>query len=146
MVVNCLNTLEILKKYLIVGSFEFRCGEKLVDKCKSIPNEPGVYLIFTIRESIRELVYIGASGKINQNGTFKNQKLKKRLQNMQNSKLRRQEYFESKIIESNLDCIEVKWFITYCHKFNDLPLNVEGSLLQEYFNEFGVLPLWNKQA
>ena len=73
--------MEILNKYQTKGSFTFLKGERLSSKCGTIPNEPGVYLIYAIKNMKKELVYIGASGKMNQNGTFKIQKLRKRIQN-----------------------------------------------------------------
>lgn len=138
--------MEILDKYQTKGSFTFFKGEKLSSKCGAIPNEPGVYLIYAIKNLKKDLVYIGASGKMNQNGTFKIQKLRKRIQNMQNSSMRRQTYFENKIKEMNLVSIEVKWYVTYDGVHKDLPLNIEGTLLQKHYDEFGVLPLWNNQA
>lgn len=136
----------ILKKYLSTGSFTFKVGEKLATKCIDIPNEPGVYLIYAVSINKKRLVYIGASGKMNQNGAFKTQKLKRRIQNMQNSSTRRQTYFENKIKEMNLVSIEVKWHVTHNGIQKDLPLNIEGTLLQKYYDKFGVLPLWNNQA
>ena len=138
--------MEILNKYQTKGSFTFFKGERLSSKCGNIPNEPGVYLIHAVKNMKKELVYIGASAKMNQNGTFKIQKLRKRIQNMQNSSMRRQTYFENKIRDMNLVSIEVNWYVTYDGNHKDLPLNIEGSLLQSHYDEFGVLPLWNNQA
>jgi excinuclease UvrABC nuclease subunit len=138
--------MEILNKYQTKGSFTFFKGERLSSKCGAIPNEPGVYLIYAIKNLKKDLVYIGASGKMNQDGSFKVQKLKKRIQNMQNSTTSRQSYFENKIQECNLDSIEVEWFVTFVDDQKDLPLNIEGTLLQLYFDKNGVLPCWNNQA
>jgi hypothetical protein len=137
---------EVLKKYKTKGSFEFQIGDKLVELCKNVPNEPGIYLIYIVKNSIRELVYIGASGKMNQDGTFKTQKLKKRLQNMQSAKLRREKYFAEQISTLKLDFIIVEWYVTFNKKTKDLPLNVEGTLLQLFMDKNMVLPIWNKQA
>jgi hypothetical protein len=98
----------ILEKYQSTGTFTLKVGERLVSKCVNIPNEQGVYLIYAGKKNKKELVYIGASGKMNQDGSFKVQKLKKRIQNMQNSSTRRQTYFENKIKELSLNSIEVK--------------------------------------
>ena len=138
--------MEILNKYQTKGSFTFFKGERLSSKCGAIPNEPGVYLIYAVKNLKKDLVYIGASGKMNQDGSFKVQKLKNRIQNMQNSTTRRQTYFENKIEELNLDSLEVKWYVTYLKEHTDLPLNIEGTLLQMHFDEYSVLPLWNNQA
>jgi len=138
--------MNILEKYQTQGTFLFHSGEKLTSKCTDIPNEPGVYLIFTIKKEKKVLAYIGASGKMNQDGSFKKQKLNKRIQNMQNSTTRRQTHFENEIEKWGLDSIEVNWYVTYINDHKDLPLNIEGTLLQQYVDKHGVLPLWNKQA
>lgn len=138
--------MQILSKYKVNGSFDFKAGDRLASHCKSIPNEPGVYLIYILKKSIRELVYVGASGKMNQDGTFKKQKLKMRLQNMQNSKLRREKHFIDEIKRLKLDSICVEWYVTYFDNLKDLPLNIEGTILQSFVDEFKVLPKWNNQA
>jgi hypothetical protein len=138
--------MEILNKYQSNGTFVFKKGEKLSSKCNDIPNQPGVYLIYAIKKEKIDLVYIGASGKMNQDGSFKIQKLKNRIQNMQNSTTRRETFFENKIAELNLDGIKVDWYVTYGDVHRDLPLNIEGTLLQIYYDKNGVLPLWNNQA
>jgi hypothetical protein len=137
---------KLLEKYTNKGSFIFKQGERLSLKCKDIPNAPGVYMIYAVRNGNKELLYIGASGKMNQNGTFKTQKLKKRIQNMQNSKTRRETHFNNEINKLKLLSIEVHWYVTFDSEFNELPLNIEGTLLQEFYNHKGVLPLWNNQA
>jgi hypothetical protein len=138
--------MQLLEKYKNKGFFTFKHGEKLSLKCKEIPNDTGVYLVYAVRANKKELVYIGASGKMNQNGTFKIQKLKKRIQNMQNSKTRRETHFNNEISNLKLISIEVRWYVTFDSEFNDLPLNVEGTILQEFYSKNGVLPLWNNQA
>jgi hypothetical protein len=65
---------------------------------------------------------------------------------MQNSTTRRETFFENKIAELNLDGIKVDWYVTYGDVHRDLPLNIEGTLLQIYYDKNGVLPLWNNQA
>ncbi|MEZ4839785.1 hypothetical protein [Flavobacterium sp.] len=138
--------LSFLEKYTNKGEFIFKIGDRLVDHCRNIPNESGVYLIYTIKNNLEELVYIGASGKMKQNGTFGVQKLHKRIQNMQNSKLTRQQHFEQEIVANKIDAIKVVWFATFDDSFKDLPMYVEALLLQSFFEKHNKLPRWNKQA
>ena len=65
---------------------------------------------------------------------------------MQSSKIRRQVYFESEIKKQNLDAIKVVWYVTFNEQHNDLPLYVEASLLQQYYEKHKILPEWNNQA
>lgn len=138
--------LSFLEKYTNKGEFIFKKGDKLVDLCRNIPNESGVYLMYTMKNNEEELVYIGASGKMKRNGSFGVQKLHKRIQNMQNSKLTRQIHFEQEMEVNKIDEIKVIWFVTFDDSFKDLPLYVEALLLQGFFNKNNQLPRWNKQA
>ncbi len=136
---------ELLDKYATKGEFIFRSGNKLSEFCNTIPHAAGIYIFFTIKGNEEKLVYIGASGTMNQNGNFGKQLLKKRLQNMQNRKIRRQTYFEVELENNKLDGIRVNWYVTFDAKHQDLPMSVEGILLQKYFDDFKKLPLWNRE-
>lgn len=132
-----------LNKYKTKGEFIFRSGNKLTDFCKSVPHAAGVYLFRAINGDRETLVYIGASGTMHQNGNFGIQLLDKRLQNMQNSKTRRQDYFDAALQCNGLDGIKVNWYVTFDKLHQDLPMYVEGLLIQKYFDKHKVLPIWN---
>lgn len=112
-------------------------GKTLKEITSEIPNTPGVYIIYN---STGEIVYIGKAGTINQDGTFKKQGLRRRLNN-QHHGMRREDYFISKIEENNLDHIIIKWYEVNPRV---IPGSVEGMLIQEYFNKHGELPPWNE--
>ncbi len=132
-----------LEKYENKGHFFFEKGKSLTEVTKDVPNEAGVYVIYKLAGGKIELVYVGKSGTMNQNGTFKDQKLRKRLNNKQDG-VKRQEYFESKIEKDNIDALDIYWYVTFDKKNQDLPAYVEGVLLQHYFEVYGELPAWNK--
>jgi hypothetical protein len=112
-------------------------GKTLKEITSKIPNTPGVYIIYN---SKGEIVYIGKAGTINQDGTFKKQGLRRRLNN-QHHGMRREDYFISKIEDDDLDHIIIKWY-----EVNQgvIPGSAEGILIQEYFNKYGELPPWNE--
>ena len=112
-------------------------GKTLKEITSKIPNTPGVYIIYN---SKGEIVYIGKAGTINQDGTFKKQGLRRRLNN-QHHGMRREDYFISKIEENNLDHIIIKWYEVNPRV---IPGSAEGMLIQEYFNKHGELPPWNE--
>ena len=112
-------------------------GKTLKEITSEIPNTPGVYIIYN---SKGEIVYIGKAGTINQDGTFKKQGLRRRLNN-QHHGMRREDYFISKIEENNLDHIIIKWYEV---NHGVIPGYAEGILIQEYFNKYGELPPWNE--
>jgi|SRR5690554_166515 len=141
-----------LNKYQNTGHFFFEKGSMLSQVTKEVPNLPGVYYILRLARGKIDLVYIGKSGTIEQNGTFKNQLLRKRLNtcvelgrnDKQEKDIQQQEFFEQKIDEENIDALDIYWFVTFDENHQDLPGYVEGALIQRYFDTFGELPPWNK--
>jgi len=135
---------DFLNKYETKGEFIFRLGDRLSVFCKSVPHAAGVYILKAVKDKDERLVYIGASGSIRQDGTFVRQMMKKRLQNM-HGKIRRQTHFETEITLNKLDGIRVNWYVTFENQIQDLPMFVEGTLLQNYFDIYKKLPEWNKK-
>lgn len=133
-----------LNKYQNNGHFFFEKGSMLSQVTKDVPELPGVYYILRLAKGKIDLVYIGKSGTIEQNGTFKNQLLRKRLNNKQEKDIKRQDFFEQKIDEENIDALDIYWFVTFDENHQDLPGYVEALLIQRYFETFGELPPWNK--
>lgn len=140
-----------LEKYQNQGHFFFEKGSVLSEVSKDVPNEAGVYIVYKLAKGKITLVYIGKSGTMNQNGTFKDQKLRKRLntciersRNDKHEGVKRQVYFENKIEEENIDALDIYCYVTFDKTQQDLPAYVEGLLLQRYFEVYGELPTWNK--
>ncbi len=135
---------EELKNYENNGHFFFSNGDSLRDVSKDVPNLPGIYYILRLAKGRIDLVYIGKSGTINSDGTFKNQGLKNRLNNIQ-KEMKRQEFFENKIKEEKMDALDIYWFVTFDNKNQDLPGFVEGLLFQKFFDIYQRLPEWNEE-
>lgn len=108
------------------------------------PEQAGVYYILMLRKGKIELVYIGASGTINQKGAFKTQLLGGRLNNKQNG-TKRQQYFEEIMLEKEIDALDIYWFVTFDNDSQHLPSYVAALLLQKHFDIYGCLPAWNKE-
>ncbi|MCX6325055.1 MAG: hypothetical protein NT144_00155 [Bacteroidia bacterium] len=131
------------KKYKNNGHFFFKKGDRLSEVSKKVPELPGVYYVIRLAKGRVELVYIGKSGTITQLGQFKDQLLKSRINNKQDG-MKRQDFFDKKMIEENIDGLDIYWFVTMDKTNNDLPGYVEGLLIQRFFEVQGRLPLWNK--
>ena len=131
-----------IKKYKNNGHFFFQKGDKLMEVSKDVPDLPGVYYILRLSKGKIDLVYIGKSGIITQSGVFEDQLLQGRINNKSN-RIKRQVYFEQKILEDKIDGLDIYWYVTM-DKNNDLPGYVEGLLMQRYFDLHGKLPPWNK--
>jgi hypothetical protein len=132
-----------LNKYKTNGHFFFKKGDNLKKVSKDVPELPGVYYILRLAKGKIDLVYIGKSGTINQDGTCKDQLLRGRINNKHNG-MKRQEFFEQKMMNEDIDGLNIYWFATIDKHSNDLPGYVEGLLMQRYFDVHGMLPSWNK--
>ena len=131
-----------LTKYINNGHFFFERGQTLSQVCNA-PEKAGVYYILMLRKGKIELVYIGASGTINQRGEFSTQLLRGRLNNKQDGK-KRQHFFEAIMLENEIDALDIYWFVTFDDKHRHIPTYVEALLLQKHFDIYGCLPQWNK--
>jgi hypothetical protein len=72
-----------IKKYTDNGHFFFKKGDNLKQVIKRVPDLPGVYYVVRLSNGRIELVYVGQSGTIQQNGQFEGQGLQGRLNNKQ---------------------------------------------------------------
>ena len=133
-----------LNKYKNHGHFFLSPGENLREKSAGVPDLPGVYYIFKLARGKIELVYIGSSGTMQQEGNFKKQFLYGRLNNKQDG-LKRQQFFNQKMKEEDIDALDIYWFVTFDENHQDLPGYVEGLLMQRFYTTYGELPAWNKQ-
>jgi hypothetical protein len=132
-----------IKKYQNNGHFFFKKGDNLKLVSKSVPDLPGIYYIVRLSNGKIELVYIGKSGTMQQNGIFKDQGLKGRLNNKQEG-VKRQDFFDLKLLNENIHALDIYWFVTFDINNKELPGFVEGLLIQRFFEINGRLPLWNK--
>ena len=103
-----------LTKYKTNGHFFFESGQNLSHVCNA-PEQAGVYYILMLRKGKVELVYIGASGTINQKGEFSSQLLGGRLNNKQNG-TKRQHFFEEIMLREEIDALDIYWFVTFDKK------------------------------
>ena len=133
-----------LSKYKKCGQFSFRRNANLREESIGMPESPGIYLIYRITRNTRQLVYIGLSGTLKQNGKLGKQGLKSRINNKQEGK-RREKFFNYKIQSEEIDALEIFWYVTFDGELKDIPSYIEAILLQEYFNENSCLPIWNKE-
>ena len=133
-----------LDKYENKGHFFLEKGDDLKEATKNVPNLPGVYYIVRLSQGNVEVVYIGKSGTIKQDGSFKEQGLQSRLNNKQDG-IKRQLFFEKKFIEENIEALDVYWFVTFDKSESDLPSYIESLIMQIFFDVHGRLPEWNKE-
>ncbi len=135
---------EQLKQHGTHGSFTFKGDSSEWDstvrehfRTRELPRPSyGVYLVRN--KSTREVIYIGKSGTMCQNGTFKDQDMQRRLVNKEKGE-RRQVIFGQRVAKHGELLIE--YVILRSREL--LPGYLEGHMLQAYFRDYGRLPLDN---
>ena len=75
------------------GKFEFVHGASLKAESRTVCEGYGIYLIYGHYNEHEQLLYIGKSGTVNQDGTMGDQGLRGRLNNKQ-EKMPRKQFFE----------------------------------------------------
>ena len=133
-----------VRKYKNNGHFFLRRGGLLAEESKDVPELPGVYFIMRLARGHVELVYIGKSGTIKQDMTFKNQLLKSSINGKQEG-IKSQDFFDNKMTRENIDALDIYWFVTMDKSNNHLPGYMEGLLMQRFYELYGRLPEWNKE-
>lgn len=130
-------------------SFEFMQGESLTALISrnQVPDAPGVYM-FIVKGVV---TYIGKAGTLKNDGTFKGQKLRRRIGNKQNGQSR-ESFFKSEL-KKGIGAIKIYWHQTcqidvktgnICDD-GDIPAKVEAELLSEYYKSHKRLPVHNRQ-
>ncbi len=129
-------------EYIAKGFCSFEVDDILRIKTKDIPTGYGVY-IFHKNILDGDILYIGESGTILQNGRYKTQGVRDRLNNKQDG-MRREEFLRMKMNEDNtIQKIIIEWYLIDVRKY--LPGLIEALLLQDYFTQYSCLPIWNNE-
>lgn len=126
------------------GSFTLLQGESINKAVadNKVPNDFGIYLIYSGEELVDNLVYIGMAGSISTDGVAKKQGIKRRLLN-QHSGMKRSDYF-IKYMDENKTSLKFHWYKTFDDESRRiLPALAEAKVIQEYFIAYGRLPELN---
>lgn len=136
-----------LVKYKSNGHFFFSENEELKTVCNAPKNGMGIYIVYALKGGRIELVYIGSSGKILQNGTKKVRigGIADRIVNGKQFDEPRRKSWKAKIIAENIEALDIYWYETVDKKNNDIPNTIEGILIQKFYHIYGTLPKWNKE-
>lgn len=133
-----------LNQYQNSDHFFFQKGSNLSELSKDVPDLPGVFYILRLARGRVDLVYIGKSGLIQQNGEFKGPLLKDHFGKTPEG-FYLQKLFESKMEKEDIDALDINWFVSWDDNHADLPTFVEAQLIQGYFDVHGRIPPWNKE-
>lgn len=135
---------DFAERFPTQGTFSFHQEDSLRRESQGTVGRHGVYLIYGVSGGQFELLYIGRSGTVTQEGKVGKQDLHGRINNKQNG-VDRQRFFKLKLRAEKLDALIFDWFATFDDKMKTLPSYAEADLLQAFFDENGCLPRWNKK-
>jgi hypothetical protein len=102
--------------------------------------------MITIEGDNKELIMVGSTGTVQNDGTLKikNGGLYAKIVNgHQFAKTGRKYSWPAQMQKENIDRLEVVWYETFNDKNKGIPTSVEGQVLQNFLNENGKLPKWN---
>ena len=128
--------------YTEKGYCTFRIGNSLRKQTNSISSGYGVYIIHANSEN-GQILYIVASGKVKQDGTYTNQNLRERINNKQRS-IGREKFFIDRMKEDKtIQQLVIEWYVIDETKY--LPTYCEATLIQDYYSQHSCLPKWNAE-
>ena len=137
-----------LKKYKHKDHFFFTTKEELENVCNAPKNKSGVYIVYELKNGRIELVYIGSSGKVQNNEKIehRNGGLYDRIVNgHQFGKIPGKQSWKQKLIDEKIDALDVYWYDTFNSHNMDIPAFVEANIMQQYYNIHRRLPRWNNE-
>jgi len=134
-----------LTKFKTTNHFIFTPDNQLDEVCNATEGS-GIFLVFQVKEDAKELIMVGSTGTVQNNGTLKSKNgglYDKIVNGHQFAKTGRKYSWPSQMKLEKIETLEVHWFETFGGKHKVIPTYVEGQILQIYLNEFGCLPKWN---
>jgi hypothetical protein len=135
-----------LKKFKIKNQFCFAVGDNLEAVTNANENGSGVFLVYQVEGDEKELIMVGSTGTIQNNGTLKSKNgglYDKIVNGHQFAKTGRKYSWPSQMKLENITLLEVHWYETFNDKNSIIPTFVEGQVLQNFFDENAKLPRWN---
>jgi hypothetical protein len=138
-----------LEKYKQKGSFILRPSDKLSAVC-NVPSGlfSGIYLVYGLHAQSSVLIYIGISGKKNNDESIKHRTdgLRGRFLTGKTAGEARSTYWPKKMIADGFSSIRIDWYVTYDHENKDFPRELEVAFLKAYQQKYNKLPIWNKKV
>lgn len=135
-----------LTKFKTNKSFQFSAEDKLETSCNAPENGNGVFLVYDIKEGEKELIMVGSTGTIQNDGTLKSKNgglYDKIVNGQQFAKTGRKYSWPAQMKIEKIEMLEVYWYETFNSKNKAIPTYIEGLVLQKFLDETGKLPRWN---
>lgn len=135
-----------LKKYKSTNSFTFTVEDNLEAACNAPENASGVFLVYALEGEQKELIMVGSTGTVQNDGTLKSKNgglYDKIVNGHQFAKTGRKYTWPAQMKLENITELEVVWYETFNAKNKMMPTFVEAQVLQLFLDENGRLPKWN---
>ena len=139
-----------LNKYKKTDHFFFKPVDNLGQVCNAPTDKSGVYIIYALKGGQIELIYIGRSGEVKQDGTLFIRKaglggLKDRLVNGKQFGGPRRNSWRNQMTKEEIEALDIYWYVTHNDTFVDCPRVLENKILQRHLDIYGRLPRWNNE-
>ncbi|HWS60507.1 MAG TPA: hypothetical protein VN182_06225 [Flavobacterium sp.] len=135
-----------LKKIKIKNQFTFSAEDSLEEVCNAPESGSGIFLVYAIDGEEKELIMVGSTGTIQNDGTLKSKNgglFDKIVNGHQFAKTGRKYSWPAQMKLENIARLEVYWYETFNEKNKVIPTFLEGQILQNFLDENGKLPRWN---
>jgi len=135
-----------LKKFKTNNSFIFTTDDNLEVVCNAPQNGSGVFLVYAIDAEEKELIMVGSTGTVQNDGTLKSKNgglFDKIVNGHQFAKTGRKYSWPTQMKLEKINQLEVSWYETFNAKTKSIPTSIEGVILQNFLDENGKLPRWN---
>ena len=135
-----------LEKFTVKGNFAFTQEDSLEEVCNASETGSGVFVVYGIAEGTKELIMVGSTGTVQNDGTLKSKNggLHDKIVNgHQFAKTGRKYSWPAQMKKEGINTLEVFWFETFNDSAKAIPTSVEGQILQNFLDENGKLPKWN---
>jgi len=137
-----------LDKYKSNGHFFFTTEKKMSNVCNAPKHGMGVYVVYALKDGRIELVYIGASGWVTQDGRLTSRQdgiYGRIVRGNRSDEEGNKTTWKQRVIDENIEALDIYWFETFDKNNADIPAVVEGIIMQRFFDIHRALPRWNKQ-
>jgi hypothetical protein len=140
------NMYKELEKYEVRNSFTFTTNDSLEEVCNASETGSGIFIVYALNETEKELIMVGSTGTVQNDGTLKSKNgglYDKIVNGHQFAKTGRKYSWPAQMKLENIDRLEVEWFETYNESIKGIPTFVEGQILQNFLDKNEKLPKWN---
>lgn len=135
-----------LKKFKNNNQFRFTADDSLEIVCNAPENANGIFLVYTVDGEEKELIMVGSTGTVQNDGTLKSKNgglFDKIINGHQFAKTGRKYSWPAQMKIEKIETLEVYWYETFNAKTKAIPTFIEGLILQQFLDENSRLPKWN---